>query len=335
MALTPPQTMLVWALSGDLWFGRRELLLVCQDATIEKIGLLLSENPRGLLLAENELAAWFNNFTRYQGGSSVSAWLNFYDGATTIVDRISRPSINLECPLISVCGTVQPAVLDGLLDSQAWASGLAPRMILCCPPSEFKLYREPPEVIPEMAGYEKILQFCAEFAGVGLELRFDDEAKKVWVDDLNFRNKFAHFHASVSRKAQLAKVASIPARWALVHHCLLEAERGSQAWETPVGKQSIAAGCFLAQWCEDESARVSGLLATASQDATDDVWLRCLQGKPEGMTAAQLSRNHATKLPHAVQAETLLERLAAQHKIIKRITKNPKNGKITTTYSLF
>ena len=27
MALTPPQTMLVWALSGDLWFGRRELLL--------------------------------------------------------------------------------------------------------------------------------------------------------------------------------------------------------------------------------------------------------------------------------------------------------------------
>ena len=26
MALTPPQTMLVWALSGDLWFGRRELL---------------------------------------------------------------------------------------------------------------------------------------------------------------------------------------------------------------------------------------------------------------------------------------------------------------------
>ena len=28
MALTPPQTMLVWALSGDLWFGRRELLQV-------------------------------------------------------------------------------------------------------------------------------------------------------------------------------------------------------------------------------------------------------------------------------------------------------------------
>ena len=28
MALTPPQTMLVWALSGDLWFGRRELLIL-------------------------------------------------------------------------------------------------------------------------------------------------------------------------------------------------------------------------------------------------------------------------------------------------------------------
>jgi len=32
MALTPPQTMLVWALSGDLWFGRRELLKIFQEA---------------------------------------------------------------------------------------------------------------------------------------------------------------------------------------------------------------------------------------------------------------------------------------------------------------
>ena len=321
--------------AGDLIPPKpKETRLIAQDVTIEKLGLLLSENPKGLLLAENELAGWFNSFTRYQGGSSVSAWLNFYDGAPTIVDRISRPSINLECPLISVCGTTQPAVLDKLLDSESWASGLAPRMILCYPPSEFRLYREPPEVIPEMAGYEKILQFCAELAGTGLELKFDDQAKKVWMDDLNFRNKFAHYHASGSRKAQLAKISSIPARWGLVHHVLQEAANGSQAWESQIGVPSIAAGCFLAQWCEDESARVSGLLATASQDATDDVWLRCLQGKPDGLTAAQLSRNHATKLPHAVQAEALLERLAAQHKVVKRITKNPKNGKTTTTYSL-
>ena len=237
---------------------------------------------------------------------------------------------------MSVCGTTQPSVLDKLLDSEAWASGLAPRLIMACPPSDFRLYKEPPDAIPGQADYGRILKFCAiEFAGNGLELRLDPAAKEHWQSDLNFRNKFAHYHASGSRKAQLAKIASIPARWALVHHCLLEAGRGSQAWETPVGKQSIAAGCFLAQWCEDESARVSGLLATASQDASDDFWLRCLQGKPDGLTAAQLSRNHATKLPHAVQAEALLERLAAQHKIIKRITKNPKNGKITTTYSLF
>ena len=31
MALTPPQTMLVWAQSGDLWFGPRELLLPKHD----------------------------------------------------------------------------------------------------------------------------------------------------------------------------------------------------------------------------------------------------------------------------------------------------------------
>ena len=35
MALAPPQTMLVWALSGDLWFGRRELLSIFLGKTTD------------------------------------------------------------------------------------------------------------------------------------------------------------------------------------------------------------------------------------------------------------------------------------------------------------
>lgn len=308
--------------------------LVAQDISIEKLGVLLAENPRGLLVADNELSGWFESFTRYSSSSALSYWLNFYDGAPTIVDRVTRESLSLDCPLVSVCGTTQPAVLAKLLDSESWASGLAPRLIMACPPSDFRLYREPPAVIPGQAEYERILRFCAtELAGTGLELKLSDPAKKAWEDDLNFRNKHAHFHSSGSRKAVLAKIASIPARWALVHHCLLEAERGSQAWETPVGKQSIAAGCFLAQWVEDESARVSSLLATASQEASDDFWLRALQGTP-GVTAAEFSRNHNQRLPDSKAAENLLERLVGAGKIIKKETRTPANGRITARYSL-
>ena len=66
-----------------------EARLVVQDCTIEKLGMLLAENPKGLLLAENELRGWFDGFTKYQAGSSVPYWLNFYDASPTIVDRIS------------------------------------------------------------------------------------------------------------------------------------------------------------------------------------------------------------------------------------------------------
>ena len=62
MALTPPQTMLVWVLSGDLWFGRRELLfdvrlqgkpharrpkLLTSDQEAKLIATRLSSPPKG------------------------------------------------------------------------------------------------------------------------------------------------------------------------------------------------------------------------------------------------------------------------------------------------
>ena len=307
---------------------------VIQDCTVERLGALLSENPKGLLMAENELKGWFDGFTRYSPGSAASYWLNFFDGATTVVDRIGRPSIGLNHPLVSVTGTSQPAVMGKLLDADAWSSGLAPRLIIAMPPVDFVLYRSPPKVIAGQAEYEDILTFCAtNLDGVGLELNFDTAAYEMWETDLNTRKRHAFYNTSGSRRAHLSKIEAIPARWSLIHHVLTGAATKSPSWNNPIPIASIEAGCTLARWVEGETARVMGLLSTAGQESSDDQWFRALQAWPNGVTAAELSRYHHGKLPNSTAAEILLKRLVSMRKAGK-IDKKGKNGQTVTRYFL-
>src|SRR5579862_2887467 len=55
--------------------------VVVSDSTIEKLAELLEDNPRGLLLARDELAAWLGSFGRYKGragGSDLPHWLEMF-----------------------------------------------------------------------------------------------------------------------------------------------------------------------------------------------------------------------------------------------------------------
>jgi hypothetical protein len=64
--------------------------VLCSDATIEKLAEILEDNPRGTLLARDELTAWFGSFGRYkghQGGTDLPAWLEFHRAGSILIDR--------------------------------------------------------------------------------------------------------------------------------------------------------------------------------------------------------------------------------------------------------
>src|SRR5262249_48006894 len=55
--------------------------VVCSDTTIEKLAEVLEDNPRGVLLARDELAGWLGSFGRYkgkQGGTDLPNWLEMH-----------------------------------------------------------------------------------------------------------------------------------------------------------------------------------------------------------------------------------------------------------------
>lgn len=96
--------------------------IVIRDATIESVARILKENPKGLLLALDELAALVQNFER-RGGCDKPFYLEAYNGGTYTVDRVklleqdkghNKPVI-VKSLSISILGGIQPDKLNSLI----------------------------------------------------------------------------------------------------------------------------------------------------------------------------------------------------------------------------
>lgn len=102
------------------------------DATPEKLGEILAENPNGVMSYMDELSGLLKSFDKkgYEiaRGLYLTAW-NANDSYT--FDRISRGNIYIEACCVSVCGTIQPDVVKELfLNSNSTNDGLFQRFSL-------------------------------------------------------------------------------------------------------------------------------------------------------------------------------------------------------------
>jgi hypothetical protein len=90
--------------------------LVTNDATIERLGVILANQPRGILQMRDELAGWLEGMARYSGGGSDRPfWLEAYGGRGYTVERMGREPLTIDRLTIAVVGGVQPDRLKTLL----------------------------------------------------------------------------------------------------------------------------------------------------------------------------------------------------------------------------
>ena len=89
--------------------------LAVSDATIERLGVVLARQPKGMLLARDELAGWLESMTRYSGGSDRPFWLESYGGRRFTVERMGRDPVTIPRLSVWVLGGIQPDRLKSLL----------------------------------------------------------------------------------------------------------------------------------------------------------------------------------------------------------------------------
>lgn len=104
-----------WRNAGDKGPANRYLV---DDTTTEKLGELLNQNPRGLLVFTDELKGFFGGMGQYKSGDSSrdrQFYLSAWSAKSFSIDRIKRGSMRVIDPAVSVIGGIQPGVFSDLV----------------------------------------------------------------------------------------------------------------------------------------------------------------------------------------------------------------------------
>ena len=101
--------------------------LISNDATVESIQDILSNQDRGLAYLRDELAGFISGFDKYasggKGGADRAFFLQAYNGGPHVTDRIGRGTIAVSNLLMTICGGIQPdklAQFRDLTDDGLW-----------------------------------------------------------------------------------------------------------------------------------------------------------------------------------------------------------------------
>jgi hypothetical protein len=87
------------------------------DATIEKLGELLNENPNGLMLYRDEISGFLKTIDREDRSNDRAFYLEAFNGLGSYTfDRIGRGTIDIESVCLAMLGNIQPGVLRPYLN---------------------------------------------------------------------------------------------------------------------------------------------------------------------------------------------------------------------------
>ena len=111
--------------------------ITVSDTTVEALGPVMRDNPRGIILIRDEMSGWMDSMNQYKGGkgSDYQFYLTAWSGGPWQIDRK-----NLDAPIIiphtylAVTGTVIPEVLQRLLNREHQIDGFAARLLISYPP---------------------------------------------------------------------------------------------------------------------------------------------------------------------------------------------------------
>lgn len=276
------------------------------DSTIERMGELLSENPRGILLFRDELigllASWDKEGREADRAFYLEAW-NGYGSMTT--DRIGRGTIHVDNLCVSILGGIQPAKLLAYLYqamNELENDGLMQRMQLLVYPDEpgdWELVdRYPDKKAREMAFQviERLEKMDFMAYGARLDegekipyLRFTDKAQQVfneWLTELE-RIKLRKDDPPALLE-HLSKYRSLMPSLALIIH-LIDVAAGNAE-----GDVSLKAAEMAAAWCdylESHARRIYAMVGDINQRAAGELAKKIQAGTLEdGFTVRDIYR---------------------------------------------
>jgi hypothetical protein len=238
------------------------------DATVEKLGELLNENPNGLLVFRDELTGLLRTLDREEYAGARAFYLEAWNGTNRFTyDRIGRGTIDIEAACLSILGGIQPGPLShylrAVLDGGLGDDGLMQRFQLLVWPDvsgEWNDVDRWPDSDAKQTAYDVFTRLSAlhpeDINATRTEdeqipyLNFRADAQELfteWRSELEHRLRRAEEPAAL--EAHLSKYRSLIPSLALLIHL---ADQGTN----PVGLDATERACAWAEYLESHARRV-------------------------------------------------------------------------------
>lgn len=247
---------------------------IVSDVTVQAVGALLAENPRGLLLARDELAGFFGDFDKFSNsrGGDAPFWLETYDARGVTIDRKTGDPKTLYIPRasVSIAGTIQPDIARRVFCAEHFKSGQIPRFLLAMPPRRMRIWSEA-EIREDLTqAMQRIFEFlfdlsmhqpdaddpeqdvCPETVSLGAE------AKAAFLAFFEEHGTLLNA-ATGDEAAALSKLEAICARLALILHCVWMATVRCEM-DVPLAEDTMQRAVALTRWFRFETLRVYRIL---------------------------------------------------------------------------
>lgn len=296
------------------------------DITVEALAAMLANNPRGLLLARDELSGWLGNLGRYANaapGADESFFLSAYDGEEHSVDRRTgdRTEIGVETAAVSITGTIQPSVFRQHVTAQRRASGLLARLFVTSPPGRPSRWTEAEVSFATRQAYEDVVaalyELKADVDDDGKErpriARIAPEAKRLYVAWHDEKADEIATTRGEDLAGAISKLRGMAGRLALVLH-MAKAVVDQAVDPDVVDADSMRRAIVLAEWFKSEAVRTYRLFSESAEEyeerTGDEKLLGWLRRQAEPVTARE-ALTRCRWLATAEEAEAALSRLAA------------------------
>jgi putative DNA primase/helicase len=232
---------------------------IVADATIEKLGELLKDNPTGLLMFRDELTGWLTALDREGREQDRAFYLEAWNGNSSYSwDRIGRGTTYIPHVVISVLGGIQPAKLYPYVRSMrdgAGDDGLLQRFQLLVWPDA----GQPVHVdqSPDTASSSRIHELFATINALpeGGVVRFDNDGQEIfdrWYSNM-LEKETAETNAHI--ESHLVKYHSLFPALALIFEIV---ETGSMP--LTVGMDAASRALAWCRYLETHARRIYSLI---------------------------------------------------------------------------
>ncbi len=321
--------------------GRRRYLT--QDTTVEKLGELLRDNPRGVLIYRDELIGFLRSMDQEGREASRAFYLEAWNGTSSYTcDRIGRGTIEIDAACVSIIGAIQPGPLREYVTSAAQGGrgddGLIQRFQLAVWPDvgrDWKNVDRWPGTDARRSAraiYDRLDSFDPEALGATTEegdpvpwLRFNPEAQRefdAWRERLERRLRADDIHPAI--ESHLAKYRSLVPSIALLSHLTDHPEGG------PVGLTDLLRALAWAEYLESHALRIYAPAMTTDIVAAVELHKR-LASLPSPFTARDIYRKGWRLLDTEGAARALV--VLEDYGWVRAVKSEPKTGRPKTHYS--